>query len=105
MIECLKIEDFVILHMFRPYMPSLLPGEFQGLEYCEEQNRIERKLRSHPKYIIDILEKNPETKWRIFNRLRKCGGVKFYRYLDMSNPVIQYVKENLACEQTERMEE
>lgn len=105
MIECLKIEDFVILHMFRPYMPSLLPGEFQGLEYCEEQNRIERKLRSHPKYIIDILEKNPETKRRIFNRLRKCGGVKLYRYLDMSNPVIQYVKENLACEQAERMEE
>ena len=23
MIECLKIEDFVITHMFRPYMPSL----------------------------------------------------------------------------------
>ena len=95
MIECLEIENFVILHMFRPYMPSLLPGEFQGLEYCEEQNRTERKLRSHPKYIIDILEKNPETKRRIFNRLRKCGGVKFYRYLDMSNPVVQYVKKEL----------
>lgn len=95
MIECLEIENFVILHMFRPYMPSLLPGEFQGLEYCEEQNRIERKLRSHPKYIIDILEKNPETKRRIFNRLRECGGVKFYRYLDMSNPVVQYVKKEL----------
>ena len=98
MIECLKIEDFVILHMFRPYMPSLLPGEFQGLEYCEEQNRIERKLRSHPKYIIDILEKDTETKQRVFNRLRKCGGVKFYRYLDMSNPVIQYVKKGLGEE-------
>ena len=95
MIECLEIENFVILHMFRPYMPSLLPGEFQGLEYCEEQNRIERELRSHPKYIIDILEKNPETKRRIFNRLRKRGGVKFYRYLDMSNPVVQYVKKGL----------
>ena len=32
MIECLEIENFVILHMFRPYMPSLLPGEFQGLK-------------------------------------------------------------------------
>ena len=95
MIECLKIEDFVISQMFRPYMPSLLPGEFQGLEYCEEQEKIERKLRSHPKYIIDILDKDPETKQRVFNRLRKCGGIKFYRYLDMSNPAIQYVKKGL----------
>lgn len=50
-------------------------------------------------------KKYPETKQRVFDRLRTCGGVKFYRYLDMSNPVIQYVKENLACEQAERMEE
>lgn len=95
MIECLEIENFVILHMFRPYMPSLIPGEFQCLEYCQEQEKIELKLRSRPKYIIDILEKDPETKQRVFNRLRKCGGVKFYRYLDMSNPVIQYVKKGL----------
>lgn len=105
MIECLKIEDFVITQMFRPYMPSLLTAGFQGLEYCEEQEKIEQELRSHPKYIIDILEKAPETKQRVFNRLRKCGGVKFYRYLDVNNPVIQYVKENLACEQAERTEE
>ena len=98
MIECLKIDDFVITQMFRPYMPSLLTVEFQGLEYCEEQEKIEQKLRSHPKYIIDILEKNPETKKLIFDRLRKCGGVKFYRYLDMSNPVIQYVKKGLGEE-------
>jgi hypothetical protein len=95
MIECLKIEDFVINEMFRPYMPSLLIGEFRSLEYCQEQEKIEHKLRSHPKYIIDILEKDRETKQRVFDRLRKCGGVKFYRYLDMSNPVIQYVKKEL----------
>lgn len=95
MIECLKIEDFVICQMFRPYMSSILPGKFQGLEYCQEQEKIEHKLRSHPKYIIDILEKDRETKQRVFNRLRKFGGVKFYRYLDMSNPVIQYVKKGL----------
>lgn len=95
MIECLKIEDFVICQMFRPYMPSILPGKFQGLEYCQEQEKIEHKLRSHPKYIIDILEKDRETKQRVFDRLRKYGGVKFYRYLDMSNPVIQYVKKGL----------
>ena len=98
MIECLEIENFVILHMFRPYMPSLIPGEFQCLEYCQEQEKIELKLRSRPKYIIDILEKDPETKQRVFNRLRKFGGVKFYRYLDMKNPVIQYVKKGLEEE-------
>lgn len=78
MIECLKIEDFVISDIFRPYMPSLLIGEFRSLEYCEEQKKIEQKLRSHPKYIIDILEKDQETKQRVFNRLQKCDGVKFY---------------------------
>ena len=80
MIECLKIEDFVILHMFRPYMSFICPGNYQ--------EKAERKLRHNPEYIIDILEKDPVTKRRIFNRMRKCGGVKFYRYLDMSNPVI-----------------
>ncbi len=39
MIECLKIEDFVISDIFRPYMPSLLIGEFRSLEYCEEQKK------------------------------------------------------------------
>lgn len=87
MIECLKIEDFVINEMFRPYIPSICLSDYQKM--------IEIKLRSHPKYIIDILEKDTETKQRVFNRLRKCGGVKFYRYLDMSNPVIQYVKKGL----------
>lgn len=95
MIECLRIEEFVITQMFRPYMGSMLPGEFQSLEYCEEQEKIELELRTDPEHIIDILEKDPETKQRVFNRLRKCGGVKFYRYLDMSNPVIQYVKKGL----------
>ena len=48
MIECLKIEDFVITQMFRPYMPSLLTAEFQELEYCEEQEKIEIRLpQSH----------------------------------------------------------
>lgn len=31
MIECLKIEDFVITQMFRPYMPSLLTGRISGI--------------------------------------------------------------------------
>lgn len=95
MIECLKIEDFVITQMFRPYMPCLLPGEFQTQAYMD---RNEKKLRTNPEYIIDVLEKAPETKQRVFNRLRKFGGVKFYRYLDMSNPVIQYVKKGLEEE-------
>lgn len=83
----------MIRDMFRPYMPSILPGEFQSQAYIDIN---ERKLRLNPEYIIDILEKDPETKQRVFNRLLKCGGVKFYRYLDMINPVIQYVKKGLG---------
>lgn len=87
MIECIKIEDFVINQMFRPYVPSICPSDYQ--------KKVESKLHSYPKYIIDILEKDPETKHQVFDRMKKCGGVHFYRYLDMSNPVIQYVKKGL----------
>ena len=59
------------------------------------QKRVEENLRKNPELIIHFLNEFPETKQLVFNRLRKCGGVKFYRYLDMSNPVVQYVKKGL----------
>lgn len=95
MIECFKIEEFVICEMFRPYMSNILPGDFQGLEYCKEQNRIEKKLRKTSEYIIELLEEHPETKRLIFERINRCGGVKFYRYLDMNCDVIQYIKSEI----------
>lgn len=79
MIECLKIEDFVIRDMFRPYIPSLIYGDYNSDEFRKEQKRIEKELRLKPYRIIDILDQNRETKQRVFDRLRKCGGVKFYR--------------------------
>lgn len=91
MIKCLKIEEFVICELFRPYMSAFLPGDFQGTEYVEEQNRIEKKLRKTLEYIIELLEEYPETKRLIFERLNRGGGVSFYRYLDMNCDVIQYV--------------
>ena len=95
MIECFKIEEFVICEMFRPYMSSILRGDFQDMEYCKEQNRIEKKLRKTPEYIIELLEEYPETKRLIFERLNRGGGVNFYRYLDMNCDVIQYVQSEL----------
>ena len=95
MIECLKIEDFVITNMFFPYMENIISEENESIKYKEKAYAIMRKLTFNPVYIIDILEKNPKAKQRVFDRLRKFGGVKFYRYLDMSNPVIRYVKEGL----------
>ena len=100
MIECLKIEDFVVNEMFRPYMPSLkdLCHEYE-VEYggrVTSQKRVEENLRKNPELIICFLNELPETKQRVFDRLRKCGGVKFYRYLDMENPIIRYVKNSLS---------
>ena len=95
MIKCLKIEDFVIANMFFPYMENIISEENESIKYKEKAYAIMRKLTFNPVYIIDILEKNPKAKQRVFDRLRKFGGVKFYRYLDMSNPVIRYVKEGL----------
>lgn len=88
MIECLKLEDFVINQMFHPYMSSICPSDYQ--------KQVERKLRKNPEYIIELLKKDSETKECIFSRLARCGGVKFYRYLDMDNAVIQYIKANLG---------
>lgn len=95
MIECLKIEDFVIVNMFLPYMEKIISKEYERIKYKEKAYAIKRELTSNPEYIIDVLEKKPESKQRVFERLRIFGGVKFYRYLDMSNPVIQYVKKGL----------
>lgn len=87
MIEVYKIEDFIIWNIFMPYNPSL----------CLERDieSIQRKLRRNPEYIIQLLEENPDVKERAFRRLEMFGGVKWYRYLDMSNLVIRWVNENL----------
>ena len=87
MIEVYKIEDFVIEQLFFPYLPSLCPSEYT--------KSVERKLMRNPEYIIQLLEENPDGKERAFRRLEMFGGVKWYRYLDMSNPVIKWVNENL----------
>lgn len=95
MIECLKIEKFVICEMFYPYMSDFLPMDPCPLSYWEEEERIEKRLWKKPEYIIELLEEYPETKRLIFERINRCGGVKFYRYLDMNCDVIQYVKSEL----------
>ena len=59
------------------------------------QRSMESFLKKHPESIIKILDECPTARELVFNRLRKSGGVKWYQYLDMSNPVIQWVNENL----------
>lgn len=41
------------------------------------------------------MEEYPETKALIFDRINRCGGAKFYRYLDMNCDVIRYVQSEL----------
>ena len=94
MIEVVRIEDFVINQLFKPYTPSLVPYEHSGKDKTKIKH-IEIKLKKNPEKIMEILDSDQETKRRVFNRLIKCGGVKWYRYLDMNNPVIKWVDENL----------
>lgn len=99
MIEAVKIEDFVIEQLFRPYMPDLkeLCHEY-GVKFkgrVSQPKIIESNLRKNPEMIIHFLNELPETKRLTFDRLKRCGGIKWYRYLDMSNPVIRWVNENL----------
>ena len=82
MIEVVKIEDFVIDQIFLPYF-----AHYRGM--------MLRKLKRHPEQIIEATEQIPGLKEKVMNRLKLFGGVKWYRYLDMSNPVIRWVSENL----------
>lgn len=94
MIEVYKIEDFVIGQLFRPYTTYFIE-QYEDYDFRKEQRKIENALRKNPQLIIDMLNEIPEAKTLVINRLRKFGGVKWYRYVDMENPVIRWVNENL----------
>lgn len=94
MIEVVKIEDFVINQLFLPYSTSI-HGVDGWHDSIREDEKYKTMLSDNPEKIIEILSNKPLVKERVFERLRKCGGVKWYRYLDMSNPVIQWVNGNL----------
>lgn len=49
----------------------------------------------HLNLIIQLFDDRPDIKEIAFNVLKESGGVKWYRYLDMNNPVIRWVNENL----------
>lgn len=94
MIEVYKIEDFVIGQLFRPCTTHFIE-QYEDYDFRKKQRKIENALRKNLQLIIEMLNEIPEAKILVINRLRKFGGVKWYRYLDMSNPIIQWVNENL----------
>ena len=98
MITVVKLEDFVVNHLFLPFTPDFIDyvdAEFGSIEFHVQQVTIERELRAKPENIIERLEAMPETKEKVFRRIKKFGGVAWYRYLDMSNPILRWVKEHL----------
>lgn len=86
MIEAVKIEDFVLENMFYPFMPTLV--------YYSDKYTVD-DIQEQPERILGLLETIPDFKEKVVRRLKRSGGVKWYRYLDMSNPVIRWVNENL----------
>lgn len=95
MIEAVKIEDFVIEQIFLPYFNDFTNDG----ELAQYRGVMLRLLKRHPEQIIEATEEIPGLKEKVMNRLKLFGGVEWYRYLDMSNPVIRWVNENL--EETE----
>ena len=85
-------EVLLEVNNLKVYYPVKGSTIFSKKEYVKA---VERKLRRNPEYIIQLLEENLDTKERVLNRIKRCNGIKWYRYLDMSNPVIQWVNENL----------
>lgn len=101
MIEVLKIEDFAIRQLFLPYSVSIY-GVDGWHESIAEDCKYKYMLSKNPEKIIEILNNKPLVKERVFNRIKKFGGVIWYRYLDMSNPAIRWVNENLEGIEYER---
>lgn len=93
-----KLEDFVVNHMFRPYMYDFINDEGSKFEIESMRLAMESKFRKEPELIIELLEDMPETKKKVFRRIKAFGGVKFYKYLNMENELIKYIKQNLGME-------
>lgn len=104
MIEVVNIENFVVNKLYIPYLAKILKntedfgnkitGKENILKYFEECDMV-RKLQIDPNLIIQLFDDRPDIKEIAFNVLKESGGVKWYRYLDMNNPVIRWVNENL----------
>lgn len=103
-IEVVNIENFVVNKLYVPYLAKILKntedfgnkitGKENILKYFEECDMV-RKLQIDPNLIIQLFDDRPDIKEIAFNVLKESGGVKWYRYLDMNNPVIRWVNENL----------
>ena len=91
MIEVVKIEDFVIDQIFLPYLYDFC----KSVDYFKYREMMSRQLKRCPELIIEKTERVPGLKEKVMKRIKLLGGVKWYRYLDMSNPVILWVNENL----------
>ena len=98
MIEVVKIEDFVIEEMFLPFFPSYT-NDCQNIQY---RGMIMRMLKKNPEQIIKLTEGVPGLKESVMQRLEYLGGVEWYRYLDMNNPVVQWVNDGLDEVKDER---
>ena len=91
MIAVIKIEDFVINEIFLPLLPSYT-NDCQNIQY---RGMIMRMLKKNPEQIIKLTEGVPGLKESVMQRLKYLGGVEWYRYLDMNNPVVQWVNDGL----------
>ena len=104
MIEVVNIENFVVNKLYVPYLAKILKntedfgnkitGKENILKYFEECDMV-RELQIDPNLIIQLFDDRTDIKEIAFNALKESGGVKWYRYLDMNNPVIRWVNENL----------
>ena len=111
MIEVVNIENFVVNKLYVPYLAKIfkniedfgneITGKKNIIKYFEECDMV-RKLQIAPNLIIQLFDDRPDIKEIAFNALKESGGVKWYRYLDMNNPVIRWVNENLEGMEDER---
>ena len=103
-----NLEKFAIDEIIRPYISTLdervwLVNYKKG-ELTEEQIKEWSKLQKHYEQqvyrvdglrrLINTLEKRPEWKEQVFNRLKQIKFT-FYKWLDKNNVFIKYINGEL----------
>jgi hypothetical protein len=95
-----NLEEFAFSQLYTPYCREIVGYPFNTNEFRQQKAKDVKELRNCPNRIIDILEKNPNAKNLVFNRLSEIGKretLQWYWAIDYDRlDFCKYVEENLS---------
>ena len=95
-----NLEDFTISQLYRPYCKEITGYAYNTNEYRRQTARDIKELRQCPNYIIGMLEKKPEAKALVFQRLAEIGhasALAWYWAIDYDRlEICRYIEDNVS---------